>query len=659
MILRTTFISTLCLLLYGVTASAQLWRISSRSEEITSTTYVAGSELLQSRGYTAYRYNSGTRSWDSIQPMQILAANRSYVLLRDAQQSFHFSDDSGRTTRSVDVPFLIEENSQICMSGDSVAILTGRRLYITTDGGHSGWRELKTFFPSAEVFKDRIFWYDSLIVVATAYPYVSHSFLSLKDRRNVSPFDDLILDADRARDLVAFSYQGRLSLTRRHADTSDMFLAGESDISAAQIADAVIIFAPFGRHYITRDSGVTWTTEQFLPSFVSSAFRSFEHGDSLYIYLGPRAGWWSSDISLREWTRVTYDRMPGQSAYAHRNDSLLVWTNDVGLLRFSGIELTARPVLVNRGKNIPISAYTTESGIITSVFASEVHRSSDGGRTWSTRPTPERITSCGYSGRRCWMAGNLLYISHDEGETWDTLDLPATAPKQRSVTYHNGSALFRTDDGAFMVTPNSDVIPTVLPTVAVPSSYAVFDGTAYIATNVGLFRYREGRWFAFPDDAGAILHTSLRPNDDYYYGTDTARRPIRWRPGTLPEVLDSVQRIANPTLAFTGPFVVYTSKDSGTFVYLSNKPTSVAQQQEIPYVNRVIVHARNLIDLRDYSHTYAKQPNVTIYSISGRVVHSQYDSWLVRTENIPQGLYMLVVSDGKTHFSMMVYISSD
>jgi len=591
--------------------------------------------------------------------MNILAARGSSLLLRNEQQDVLFSENLGLTRKKLSLSFPMTSISQMCVTHDSIAIVSNKELYVTTNGGRSEWIELHTFFPSTDHYKDKISWCDSLLLVVTPYPALQHRFHRLSDRVDETPFDKSISGTFQTRDYTVFNYNGRISLSRQRTDIDGLYSIQFLEMAAAQLDDIVLVLTPRGTQHVTRDKGITWTTEQILPRCNVDSLRSFEHGDSLYVYLGAQMGWWSSDTALREWSRVTYTTLPYQSAYANVHDTLFVWASDIGLLRYPSIDQSLRPTLVDHNVRTPVTAFTTETGAIITVYTSQILRSDDGGHTYTEQLRANNLIRAGYSEGICWVAGDSLYISHDDGESWSSLHHNISGATLQSVSYHNGSALFVTDSGVFLRMPDSDIRTIELPTSTLPKSYAFFDEIPYIATQTTLFRYRDGRWFTVVDDAQDVHPGTLQATDEYYYGTDTASHPIRWRPGRSPEVLSRSHRVVAPTIACTGPFVVFTSRQSGTFVYSRSGTTTVDTPPSTIRHDNTILHAHTTVDLSPYRTIFSNVPTVTMYNISGRIIHSQNDSWTVQTTHIPGGFYLLMLSDGEINTSMMIYLSSN
>jgi len=574
----------------------------------------------------------------------MLAARDSSFVTRSDFGHYFLTTDGGKTLLQLHMPYSTTYH-QFLVRGDTVVVLADTAIYVSIGKDVRTWTEIGRNFPSGIHGRDILLhWYGSNVLIEERKERRTVRCVSVRDLWIPLTEADRLTYVSSDNDVVLFNYDGKLSFE------PSLVHAGLFDIQSARthvaiFGKVILVFSSF-KTATSRDGGKTWQVKRTFPDYPIDSLRHFTYRDSLYVYLGSKLGWRATDTSARFWSAVTMKFVYSSVRFANASDSFLIWINDNQLLSIPPDQQQRPRQFMVQGSNFPSATVTTKDGTIVSFTHRQIHRSTNGGHDWETSPLEQNVRDAGYSDSFLWINDGGLHLSMDNGHIWGTVlsyssELPAS-----SATYHRGSWLYTKNNESFIRKPNQLPQTVVLPAATVIPSFSVFDNTYHIAGIDGLYQLKTDYWTFSTDTPNNIKFRTLRPNDTHYYGLDTLGRPLRWRPGTPVTILSDII-VKDAMISITGPFVTYTTT-SGIHVFNTMLTTAAHSESEATtdtgVSNRLsIVVQQNRVDLTTLLPSSPIAPTTTLYSMSGEVVQSPQPSWIVSTESLPRGVYLLVV----------------
>lgn len=649
-----TILHVVIQILIGFTAlHGQVVRLPDRFEELTRTSFVADNGLYTTTGTKTLRYIPSTQRWVDVFPDPLLTARKSTLLFDDGLYDYLLSTDLGVTLSVITTPSIPE--FQHLVRGDTVVVLTEVAVFARAGSGNSTWTRVDTDRKGVlRHSTDKVHWCDTMLAIWQPTHTPRLCFYTLKGERLPIVSSTSISSVSSTQDFILFNYNGKLSLTPT-ADTSNLFQIGDTETVLCQLGSKLIVISSSGFQAVTSDTGKTWTTRRVFPKQSLNSVHWFTFRDSLYITFRPDDTWFATDSTFTNWSAVNFTNPYPGTHWTICADRLLTWWRN-SIRSTSSLSKLERPIIFTDDDTPPVAAVTTDRGTVIRFIHDTMYRSEDCGDSWDTTRLSSVTVSAGYSGGKLWRVDGGLHFSTDEGETWRTVEGPMRKLTPSSVSVHNTSYVFSDDDGLHLYVPADGIIDVHRPTMVTLPSYARFGDTSYIANYGAMYYLYDRHWLPYMAAPDVVRYQSLRPNDECYYGVDTAWRPIRWRPGGNVEYLDTV-RITNAVITISGQYVRFSSSASGTYLYRHSPLTSTYDKHNLYTDPQMIMVRDKGVDLSKYVANHLQPPtHVSVYSTSGEVVCQTRDSWILPTDNLARGMYYVQFSNGGNNISFAMLV---
>ncbi len=608
------------------------------------------------------KLNTETGLWDSISPHRLIYLRDSTMIFVDSDSKWHLSHDAGRTLRAIKCDCALDPNEAIIAVGDTIVarmysgVISG--LMVTYDAGQSGW--VRFGEPAYNLYRTtELIWLDSVAVALVHSEEMNEIqgiyFVRLDNTPSRVPLDSLVTRVQGTSNRPVIWYGSRPSL-RRYTTTLGGLTPHEFPSGAiADFGDMLFIVTKSSAFYTSRDDGYTWRRirDSFALGAIDNRMTIHTYGDSLSLQLWAVDGpMYFSDSTFTSWGIGSRHRgdlfLYSNSTFAlSRKDELLVWRakDQAYCIPIRNVTFNGR-VLIPSGP-VPHSAATTQHGTLLKFFPTYIQRSINDGEDWDSIPSTEVIIQGGHSNGLPWKISSHLYISNDDGLTWESALPDVSIPSADSFYVSAGYAFIARRDGLYIRNPNGQlIIADVHRNMRIRSSM-VHNGNIYMIINGMICVLRDSKWIvveAVPDilDEGQVVSF-----ENYFYSINIDGLPIRWRIGESAEVLSEAFSLQDSyttySLSILQKYIAYNSRLNGLSLYDPSPTTSTPwiRFSEPVRQNYRLVAYDNIVDVRTEYNILLSDGPTTVYNTLGSAYSVTVSHGQFSVEHLPRGMYIL------------------
>ncbi|HCN04459.1 MAG TPA: hypothetical protein DIS79_02480 [Bacteroidetes bacterium] len=254
-----------------------------------------------------------------------------------------------------------------------------------------------------------------------------------------------------------------------------------------------------------------------------------------------------------------------------------------------------------------------------------------------------------------------FHVSTDDGRTWKTV---VGFPRlQLGENSHTADVIFiRRQDTLWFCKRDLKVITTTHPPGVGTYTLHVIDNRTFSIRDGSVYEFHDNGWI-FREELDILPGYVLKNTHQALYGVDSESVPFRWSPTTGILRLYTT-RISSPEVLVSDPYVVFTDSSLRYLVYKEQTITS-SEYPERPAPFHLVESVLITDDMFDVSQYVPQQflastpPTVTIHAVTGETVLNERDSWLVRTDSLPRGVYVVTITNRETNSTVDVLIMKE